>query len=141
MLAKDLSSILLSIFKRKGGEGIYTKIIEKGDFEIEHLYNKDNENEMPLIKCYYDDRNYIIFTNQRIVQYVHEAFNFIRYFDLIEVRPAIFEEFKNAVMDKQKFTKLCIKTMNGSEHILTLESGGPYIGIYQFLSFICSKKN
>lgn len=37
MTIKDRSTILISIFKRKGGEGNFTKIIQEEDLNKEHL--------------------------------------------------------------------------------------------------------
>lgn len=139
MLTKDLSSVILAIFLRKGGEGVYTKIVEKTSTEIDKLYKKDNEGEVPLIVSY-NDTGYIIFTNQRIVKSINGAFNSISYSVLENVRPALFDEFKNLVIDKKKFTKLCVREKNGNEFLLILESGNPYTGIYQFLSFLCLNK-
>ena len=138
MLTSDLSSVILAIFLRKGGEGVYTKIVEKTSIEIDKLYKKDNEGEVPLIVSY-NDTGYIIFTNQRVVKSINGGFNSITYSDLENVRPALFDEFKNLVVDKKKFTKLCVREKNGNEFLLILESGNPYAGIYQFLSFLCSK--
>lgn len=133
----DKSSIYISIFNRKGGEGLNTKIIDNNNKNCYiNLLNELIENEKPLIIYYKNTLNYFILTNFRIINYYSENQYIINLNDIIEVQLALKEEFNDRVMDKEKFTRLKIKTKSNDYFILNLEEGKPYQGLYQVLHFI-----
>jgi len=131
------SSILLSIFKRKGGEGTFTKIIDAGNSsvykkELDHLL----ADEEGVIICKKDDQNWFLLTNQRVLQASNGILNFILNNDLKTVRPSLEEEQKNILIDKRGLTMLTLEDSTGKKNIINLEEGAPYNGIYQVLHFI-----
>lgn len=139
MNTKDKSSTYISIFKRKGGEGLYTKIIKEADSkDYNILFAQLEENEKPLLIYFLDLLNFFLLTNNRILMYNEGQSIFLYLTDIIEVRPALQEEMNDRISDKQKFTRLKIKIKNGKYFICKLEQGQPYEGIYQVLHFIAS---
>ncbi|PWW17010.1 hypothetical protein [Chryseobacterium sp. AG844] len=133
----DKSLIYISIFKRKGGEGLNTKVINNNNKNCYiHLLNELRENEKPLIVYYKNTLNYFILTNFRIINCYSGNQCIINLNDIIEVQLALKEEFNDRVMDKEKFTRLKIKTKSNDYFILNLEEGKPYQGLYQVLHFI-----
>jgi len=136
---KDKSSVILSIFRRKGGEGIQTKIIHnenKSYFSNQIAILKENENALLCFKQ--DDSNWLLITNTRIVQERDRVRLSIPYSELLEVNPALQNEFQNGVMSKSDFTKLNLKCSDGNKYIIELEKGEPYQGIYQLLHYVAS---
>lgn len=134
---KDLSSVMLSIFRRKGGEGEYTKIVNE---EYENKYSKllkdKIEGEQFLI-IYNKDNQFVIITNRRII-----TNNFI--INILDIKDVIFamqEEFKDNILSKKNFTRLKLQTFGGETYILELEEGLPYSGIYQVLEFLVQRNN
>ncbi|MBV8326509.1 hypothetical protein [Chryseobacterium sp.] len=134
------SSIYISTFKRKGGEGLKTKIItDTNRKQYESLFVELGDNENPLIVYFENIQNWVLFTDLRILFSNEGVDAFFNISDIIEVTPAIEEEFKNKVMNKEEFTRLKVKTRNSDYFICKLEPGLPYQGFYQMLHFIKTK--
>lgn len=139
MNTSDKSSTYISIFKRKGGEGLNTKIIkETNKKDYNDLFTQLGENEKPLLIYFLDLLNWFLLTNNRILMCNEGQSIFLYLTDIIEVRPALQEEMNVRISDKRKFTRLKIKTKNGDYFICRLEKGQSYEGIYQVLHFIAT---
>ena len=134
------SSVLLSIFKRKGGEGLFTKIITDENkinyFNQLALLEKD---ETPLICFKEDDLNWLSLTDKRILESRGGVLTIISLLDLIETSLAVQEELKNKVVSKESFTKLALRDNKGKRYILQIEKGEPYQGLYQVFHHIALK--
>lgn len=138
-MIKDKSTIYLSIFKRKGGEGIKTRIInEDNEKQFNTLFSNLSDQEKPLIIFFENASNWILLTNNRIIINKQDNFSFIKTDEIIEVIPALEEELKNGIFIKNNFTKLKVKLKNNDNVVLELEKGLPYEGLYQVLHFIKS---
>ena len=139
MNTTDKSSTYISIFKRKGGEGLATKIIKEADKkDYNGLFTQLEKNEKPLLIYFLNLLNWFLLTNNRILMCNEGQSIFLYLADIIEVCPALQEEMNDMISDKQKFTRLKIKTKNGDYFICKLEKGQPYEGIYQVLHFIAT---
>lgn len=139
MNTTDKSSIYISIFKRKGGEGINTNIVnETNEKDYGNLFSKLEENEKPLLVYFINKLNWFLLTNNRILMSDEGIFSLLYLADIIEVVPALQEEIRDRITDKQKFTRLKIKTRNNEYFICKLEQGQPYEGFYQVLHFIAN---
>lgn len=136
---KNKSSILLSIFKRKGGEGVMTKIITD-DNKLKFLNQIAllKAEEQPLLCFKQDELNWLLITNNRIIEEKGGVRLTIPYSELIEVSLAIQEEFKERIINKEDFTRLVLKDSSGRKYIVKSEKGEPYQGIYQILHHIVS---
>ncbi|QJB30707.1 hypothetical protein HF329_05095 [Chitinophaga oryzae] len=136
MEEKDKSSILLSIFRRKGSEGQLTKIIyENNKSQYNDLLSSLEQGEKELIVYYKDALDWVLLTNRRVLT----SSNIILLnSDIIDVSPALQEEFGNMITDKNRFTRLRVKDKNNRAYILSLEMGHAYEGFYQVLHFISS---
>ncbi|SKD09161.1 hypothetical protein SAMN05660461_5042 [Chitinophaga ginsengisegetis] len=136
MEAKDKSSILISIFRRKGSEGQFTKIIdENSKSQYDNLLSSLDHDEKGLIVYYRDSVDWLLLTNRRVLA---SSNIIILNSDIIEVSPALQEEFRDMVTNKNKFTRLLVKDKNNKTYILSLEMGYPYEGFFQVLHFIAS---
>lgn len=134
MDVKDKSSILISIFMRKGGEGEFTKIInENNEFQFRQLFSSLKKEEKGLIVYYKSQTEWLLLTNKRVLT---SFGNIIPHSDIIRVSPALEDEFSNTITDKNRFTKLRLEAKNNKTYILSLEMGKAYLGFYQILHFI-----
>jgi hypothetical protein len=134
MYNKEKANILLSIFRRKGGEGTYTKILSE-------RYNFINEDllisgEKQLIGYYKDELNWFLLTDARILTKNEMTLNIILNSNLKKVGIAIQEEFRNRIADKNKFTNLLLTDKNDTNYLVKIEERKPFQGIYQVLHFI-----
>jgi hypothetical protein len=139
MNSKDKSSVYLSIFKRKGGEGEYTKIVSDENInQYPELIFKLVEQENPLIVYFKNILNWFLLTNSRILILNEGGFEAFENTEIVEVQPALEEELKDKVTNKEKFTRIRVEMENKKEVLLNLEAGKPYEGIYQVLHFVKS---
>jgi hypothetical protein len=142
MNTTDKSSIYISIFKRKGGEGLNTKIVnETNKKDYSSFFSKLVENERPLLIYFVNKLNWFLLTNSRILMSNEGLSSSLYLADINEVHPALQEEMKDRITDKQKFTRLKIKTSNNEYFICKLEQGPPFEGVYQVLHFIASNNS
>ncbi|WP_027375635.1 MULTISPECIES: hypothetical protein [Chryseobacterium] len=137
MINKNKTAVYMSIFKRKGGEGIKTKIINESNREQYNIvWNNLLKEEEPLIIYFDNNVNWFLFTNTRIIISQNDMIHFIELNNIIEITPALEEEFKNNIFNKTQFSKLKIKQKNDIYIICDLERGLPFEGLYQVLHFI-----
>ena len=138
MITKDKSSTLISIFKRKGGEGKHTKIFngeEHGKYDsLLSLPLLDHEKR--LIICYLDSSNWVILTNKRLFYKKNNSVKAIDNENVKKVNLALEVEFRDGVKNKKEFTRLFLQDREGQNHLLVLEKGPPYEGFYQVLHFL-----
>lgn len=136
----DKSSTYISIFKRKGSEGVNTKLLKEANGkDYANLFTRLEENEKPLLIYFLNMSNWFLLTNTRILMDDNLQSTFLYLADIIDVRPALQEEINDRIVDKQKFTRLKIKMKSGKYFVCKLEQGQPYEGIYQVLHFIASR--
>jgi hypothetical protein len=131
------NSVLLSIFRRKGGEGEFTFIIN--DQNRDDCLNKleSSEKSETALICYHrNDSNWLIITEKGVLASQFRDSVYISFNDLVSVRPALNEEFRNGVRSKEEFTLLELKTRTDSAYVVGVEKGRPYAGIYQVLHYV-----
>ncbi|WP_337040266.1 hypothetical protein [Emticicia sp. 17c] len=137
-MEKNISnSVLLSIFRRKGGEGKLTEIIslKNADKYNNLLKNAFESNDENLIGYLKDLKNWLILTNRHLIYSKDDIIYIINNSEIVGVSFALKEEMKKGIKDKQHFTMIEVAE-NGKSHIITIEAGKPYQGFYQVLSFI-----
>ncbi|MGB3465157.1 MAG: hypothetical protein WBA74_07805 [Cyclobacteriaceae bacterium] len=132
-------SILVSLFKRKGGEGQYTKIVSENNLPESLVLSGFDSDEIGLIICYKNDSDWFLLSNKRIRSRHEGDTADLNIQDLKEVTLAMQEEFKDGIRNKNDFSRLRITDKNGSSNLLYLEKGQPYEGLYQVLHFLASK--
>ncbi|MCV6628693.1 MAG: hypothetical protein OIF50_02420 [Flavobacteriaceae bacterium] len=143
MIKKAKSSTLLSIFKRKGGEGEFTKIVNTKVYDkfSDMLSVTLRDDEKGLILCYLGFSKWTFLTNQRLFYKRDSIAGIIDNNNIKKVSLAIDDEFRFGVKDKKEFTRLLLKEKEGKNHLLLLESGEPFEGFYQVLHFISIQRN
>ncbi|WP_157807300.1 hypothetical protein [Hymenobacter chitinivorans] len=141
MDSKLNSATVLSIFKRKGSEGLYTRVISSNNkHDIDFIRPFLNDNEEGLIIFLKDNLNWTILTNDRIIS-ANKGFEIvIKIADIVDVDMALKEEFLHGVRDKNLFTRVAIIDINKAAKIIKFEAGLPYYGFVQVLHFL-SRRN
>ncbi|NLR77346.1 hypothetical protein [Chitinophaga eiseniae] len=136
------ASILLSIFKRKGGEGLLTKIItdeNKADY-LQQLTLLEM-NEKPLLCFKENELNWLLLTNERVLTAQAGVKIIIPFSELIRIDLALHEEARNGVANLKYFTRLALLDQNGNRYLVSVEKGDPYKGIYQMLHYVASNNS
>ncbi len=135
----DKSNIYLSIFKRKGGEGVNTKINEKTNFFFEEKNFLEGEKILLSSEMNVKDE-IILFTNKRvIILNKNSIISELDFVNIIDVKPAILEEYNEGIRNTIDFTKIKIFMKDESISILKIESGEPYNGVFQMLHYISTQ--
>ncbi|WP_197429563.1 hypothetical protein [Myroides odoratus] len=129
-------SVLVSLFIRKGGEGLFTKILSTNESLALSLVKLLKEDEKALILFKQHEVNLLLITDSRLIMNRGTALVAIEFFDIIEVRIALEEEFKERILKKEEFTRLLVKVKSGIDYIIQVEKGKPFQGLYQVLSYI-----
>jgi hypothetical protein len=94
------------------------------------------EDESGLVICHEDDLNWFMTSNKRIFNMRNGELSIVSHPEVADVSLALEEEFKEKIKSKNHFTRLLMITTNGEKHILKIEMGLPYAGVYQMLHFI-----
>lgn len=131
--------ILTSIFRRKGGEGVKTKLIEHTNL-VDKINYTTEENENAILIYFLNNKDWILFTDMKMIFNNNQMEKF-NYSELIDVKPALTEELKFGVNNPDNFTKILLKFNDNSSFIIDVEKGAPYKGIYQMLHYIASQNN
>lgn len=131
------SSTLISIFKRKGAEGQFTKIVdENSGSQYHNLLSSLEQGEKGVIIYYKKDAFYwLLLTNKRVLT---SSNIIILNSDIIDVSPAFQDEFNDGISSRKKFTRLMVRDRNSKIYNLSIEMGNPYEGFYQVLHFIAN---
>lgn len=134
-------SVLLSVFKRKGAEGLFTKMISHEN-QADYPYQLSflEAAEIPLVCFKQDDSNWLLLSDHRILEECGGRKLFLPFSDIAKVDFAIQLEFKDGVKNMNDFTRIVLKTYNGDIHLITAEKGEPFHGIFQMLHYIAFKK-
>lgn len=128
-------SVLLAIFRRKGAEGTKTRIIhEDNKFFYPHQMSFLLDEEQPLVCFREDDANWVLITGDRVIASTKGNILSLPYTELTRVNLALQEEHKDN-KTPVNFTRLILTMRNGESHIITVEKGKPYQGIFQLLHF------
>lgn len=90
MNTNDKASTQVSIFKRKGGEGLNTKIVkEANNKDYDCFFTRLDETEKPLLINFLNLLNWFLLTNNRNLMSIDGRSKFVYLTDIIEVRPAL----------------------------------------------------
>ncbi len=136
------SAIILSIFKRKGGEGFYTNIVKNGDYSIlthPELFDCLEKDEELLIVFCENKSNWLFLTNRRVVSFQRGDFISLCYSDIANVEINLLKEFENSNLRKDAFANLKVYDNKDNIYNLIFEVGKPFQGFYQVLHFIVTK--
>lgn len=134
------SYVLLAIFRRKGGEGLFTKIMNEGNkFQYVNQLSNLSEDEEALICYKKNEHNWLLLTTNRIIAEYDDVKLSLLLSDLREVSPDLKGEAINWIINREGFTRLLLKDFNGKDTIITLETGKPFQGMFQLLHYIASQ--
>lgn len=139
MEAKDNSFLILSVFKRKGGEGDNTKIITEKNISLYiNLYkNILEEYENGLIIYFQSNEKWVLYTNKRIIRWDNDSYKSLFYSEMSPLNLQL------GVLAKIQYSKSLpviqynLKDVKGNSYNLKIEGGEPFKGIFQIISLFC----
>jgi hypothetical protein len=130
-----MKNIILSIFKRKGGEGLFTKVGNSA-MPAPPVLLPINEDE--LIRYYEHENKWLIVSDQSLMANDDGTLVKLRHENIKQVVPDMSAEYAKGVHKTSDFTKLQIMDIKGTFYSVSMEAGKPYNGLLQLLSYISS---
>ncbi|UPK69132.1 hypothetical protein [Chitinophaga filiformis] len=137
-MEKDRSSVMVAIFKRKGGEGVLTKIVtEENSILYTGILKRLKEGEKGIIVYFNNEQEWSLLTNRRVIAKPGaESVPYEILFDnLVNVEPAFLLERAEGIAPG-RFSRLILTDKTGEKYILKSESGDPVQGMFQVLWFL-----
>jgi hypothetical protein len=133
--AENLKHTWESIFRRKGGDGVYIRLFDNLDPSqrgtlLAEL--RQHESELPVIGGVQDSSNWLILTTERLAWSIdgdrrEVAANAIR------DATADLKQLQRSEHSKLGMRRLQVMTMGDAEYSIELEPGGPLSGIWNVL--------
>jgi len=133
--AISLERVLSSIFRRKGGNGLYTGLFENLDPSQRSILLSAvalKNGELPIIGSVKDLTNWLLITTERLVWSAQKGRNELV---LGQIRDAVadFQALDLGPETKAKMQELCLIAMNGIKYRIQLEPGRPLFGTWSVL--------
>ncbi|MBL0317860.1 MAG: hypothetical protein IPP74_00905 [Alphaproteobacteria bacterium] len=130
--------ILCGIFRRKGGNGIYTKIYDELDLLAKELLQKqvqETDDEKLVIAGIINSSEWQLITTKKIIWGTHGVIKSINFEELIDALVDLPKLMKDNVRLVDN-TELVVITKDGQRTILKLEAGKSFSGIWNIIKFI-----
>jgi hypothetical protein len=133
--AESRKNVMASIFRRKGRDGIYTRLFDNLD-PVQHSTLLDqiqlNETEVPVIGSVEGPGNWLVLTTERLVWSIDGKREEVAA-NIICDATADFRQLQRSKRSKLEMRQLQILTMTGVEYSIELEPGAPLIGVWHVL--------
>ena len=134
MTAEALKGIWESIFRRKGGDGAYTRLfdgMEPGQRSALLSALKLRETELPVIGSLRGPGSWLILTTERLVWASHGKRHELAAENIGDAA-ADFSQLQNS-QSKLEMRTLQVTTLTGEEYTIELEPGQPLSGTWNVL--------
>lgn len=129
-------SVILAVFKRKGGEGEFTKIItEENRNNFDEQLSLIEKGERPLICYKQGEFDWLLLTDKKIMYKEGDVRVIIPHSAIVHVGMAIEEERKANTKNSALFTMLELYTVSGEKFILKTEVGKSYLAMLYAIRF------
>lgn len=124
-------NVWTSIFKRKGGNGRFTKLFEEFDDALKSQLLgsvRMREDELPILAFIEDVHRWLLLTTQRVCWRADGEVQKLPTLAIVDVKPIDF-----GTVQKAEMNKLMVKTADGGQFVLEVEQGAPFLGIWNVL--------
>jgi hypothetical protein len=143
MSAVVSKNILASIFKRKGGEGEYTKLFENfSTNKQQKLLQKVllESGEEAILAHIGDDENWCLLTTSRFIWSKLGKMQEIGNDQLENAEMDLSLEIKLKISNPKKIRGLKLTTKSGEHFTVEIEPGFPFGGMWNVLKFLAIRK-
>jgi hypothetical protein len=134
------TSVMKSVFLRKGGETDKTRIVANN--VLRHKVPFEFTEEETIVVEYFETVNeWAVISNQKLVFSTLAGISRISFTNLKWVVSDIEGKLSGVVTPKTEMRHLILQLQNGDEKLLTTEVGQPFWGIYNMLQFVSKNQN
>lgn len=134
-VAESLKDTWTSIFRRKGGDGAYTRLFDNLDPSQRNILLaefKPDESELPVIGSIQDAGNWLVLTTERLAWSIEGKRQEVAA-TLIRDATADLKQLQRSDHSKLGMKQLQLATMGGGEYSIELEPGAPLSGVWNIL--------
>jgi hypothetical protein len=135
-------STLKSIYSRKGGNGLSTKLFLEFPSEIQEKISSNllslNQQEEVIIAFFLDNFYWVALTAQKFIVFKDNTLISIPHTDIKKTEIDMMLSYKSGFKTPAYFLLL---TSNGDKHSIRLEEGIGFLGLYNVVSSIATKNN
>jgi hypothetical protein len=139
--AQDRKEVWSLIFKRKGGDGVYTRLFDEIDSarraKLLSLARLPDD-EIPVVASFADTNSWLLLTTERLIWSSTGARQELALTIVREVRPD-FEALRRSKIPKTDMKDLQIRTFQNEELIIELEPGAPLFGVWNILNNVAHR--
>jgi len=132
---KSLKDTWVSIFRRKGGDGAYTRLFDNLDQPRRSVLLaklKLHRSELPVIGSIQDSGNWLVLTTERLVWSIGGERRELAA-DVIRDATADLKQLQRSERSKLEMRQLQVATIRDGEYSIELEAGAPLSGIWNVL--------
>jgi len=133
--AESLKDTWASIFRRKGGDGTYTRLFDNLDPSQRSTLLAEitfRESELPVIGSIQDSSNWLVLTTERLAWSIGGERREIAAGAVLDAT-ADLKQLQRGDHSKLGMRQLQVVTMGDGEHLIELEPGGPLSGTWNVL--------
>lgn len=133
---ESLKKALSSIFRRRGAETQKTKLFDNLPQEIQTRLKVDASllaDEAAVLASVVNGDHWVLITTQRVIVKQMGKLVFVDCSELIDATVALGLDAANGFRRKTDLTSLKLLLKSGEEQVIEVESGPPYIGIWNVL--------
>ena len=134
-VAESLKDTWTSIFRRKGGDGTYTRLFDNLDPSQRSLLFAEfelSESELPVIGSIQDSGNWLVLTTERLAWSIEGKRQEVAA-TVIRDATADLKQLQRSDHGKLEMKQLQIVTMGDGEYSIELEPGAPLSGVWNVL--------
>jgi len=134
-VAESLKDTWTSIFRRKGGDGTYTRLFDNLDPSQRSMLLAEfklSESELPVIGSIQDSGNWLVLTTERLAWSIEGKRQEVAA-TVIRDATADLKQLQRSDHSKLGMRQLQIVTMGDGEYSIELEPGAPLSGVWNVL--------
>jgi hypothetical protein len=134
-VAESLKSTWMSIFRRKGQDGTYTRLFDNLDPSQRSMLLDEfklRESELPVIGSIQDSGNWLVLTTERLAWSIEGKCQEVAT-TVIRDATADFKQLQRSGHSKVETRQLQVVIMGDGEHSIELEPGAPLSGVWHVL--------
>jgi hypothetical protein len=126
-------------FRKSGADGHHTKQFAAFDVDVQKALARlaeIAENELPAVGCYFDDENWALLTNERLIWSRGGCRTLLKLDEIDDVTVGL-QALLHAGT-KKELTELTVLTKEGWHHQLQLEAGPPFSGFWNAVKMVAA---
>src|ERR1044072_3169106 len=141
--AESIKTVLASIFIRRGAETDKTRLYENLSAstkrKLEDLILLRND-ELPVLASQVAEGRWVFISTERTIMSTPGGVKTVEFSDLCEVSASLKDDARQGISEKRQLKTLRLFLPDGTDVSIEVESGPPFIGIWNLLKHVARKR-